>query len=277
VKQQPTTPELGDAPDTLLESGHLWIQELLDGAPFRFRLRSDGVIESGDENRRFREGEVPRPYEHAVRHLREHLDREALRSAVDDVESVTFFGVAMHRQAIDYEWYRTPSVLGIDVFDAERGRYLSPDAVERVYDRLSLDSVNTFEKELRAVDFDRETATIPDSAWYDGPAAGVLIRDKTGNRAVLRNPDIDLEADPEPFQGDAEAAAERYGTDRRFQRARTELEADGYAVSVDTLFERVIESILREAHDRLLHPQATLEMSAFRSAVAARTREWLSE
>ncbi|MFW5963671.1 MAG: hypothetical protein ACOCQM_02305 [Natronomonas sp.] len=277
MKPHPSTPAIGDAPGALLDGGHLWIQELLDGAPFRFRLRSSGVVEVGDGQRRFGDGEVPIPYEHAVRHVRANLDREALRRAVDDVASVTFLGVAMHHQTVDYDWYRTPSVLGVDVFDADRDRYLTPDAVEGVYERLGLESINNFEKEVRALDFDPETVSIPGSAYYDGPAAGLLIRDKTGNRASVSNPDVELDVEPEQLSVSAEEAAERYATDRRFDRVATTLRAEGRTVTVDALFERTVESILRAVHDRLLHPESTVEMGAFRSAVAARVRAWLSE
>lgn len=276
MKRHPPTPELADAPEALLDGGHLWVQEHLDGPPFRFRLRSTGGIETGDGERRFRDGEVPLPYEHAVRHVREHLDRAALRDAVDDVASVTFLAVAMHRQGVDYDWHRTPSVVGVDVFDADRDRYLPPDGVETVYERLGLESVTTFRKEVRAVDFDPTDATMPDSAYYDGPVAGLLIRDKTGNRAVISNPAVESAVDPEPLSMSAEEAADRYATDRRFRRAARSLEADGRAVTVDALFERTVESVLRAAHDRLLHPESAVEWSAFRSAVAARTRAWLS-
>jgi len=261
----------------LLDGGHLWIQELLDGAPFRFRLRSSGVIEVGDGRRRFGDSEVPLPYEHAVRYVRANLDREALRRAVDDVASVTFLGVAMHHQSVDYDWHRIPSVLGVDVFDADRDRYLSPDAVEGVYEPLGLESVNTFEKEHRALDFDPKTVSVPDSAYYDGPAAGLLVRDKTGNRAVVPNPDVELDVDPEPLSMSAEEAAERYATDRRFDRIAAALKTEGRPVTVDALFERTVESILRAAHDRLLHPESSVEIGDFRSAVAARARAWLSE
>lgn len=277
MKRHPPTPAIGDAPDALLDGGHLWIQELLSGGPFRFRLQSTGGIEVGDAEGRFRDGEVPLPYEHAVRHVQETLDREALHRAVDDVSSVTFLAVAMHRHAIEYDWHRTPSVLGFDVFDAAKDRYLPPDAVERVYERLGFESVNTVEKEVRAADFDPGTVEMPDSAYYDGPVAGLLVRDKTDNRAVVSNPDIESTVDREPLSTSAEEAAERYATDRRFDRVAAALQTDGRPVTVDALFERTVESILRAAHDRLLHHESAVEMGAFRSAVAARARAWLSE
>ena len=275
MKRYPPVPHVDSAPEGLFESGHLWVQELIDGAQLRFRLRASGPLEFGDNRRQFGD-DPPEPYRHAVRHVRETLDRAALRGAVNDVETVVFVGKATHRQAVDYEFGRMPPVLGLDVWDADRGAFLPPDGVERVYDRLGLATVNTFDREVRASDFDADPDAIPDSAWYDGPAAGVVLRNKTGDRAKLPNPAVDRSVDPEPLEGDATALADRYVTDELLRRVRADLPTDREPTS-GALFERTYEAILRRAHGRLLHSQTNLDVGAFRSAVARRVREWCGE
>jgi hypothetical protein len=274
VKSYPPVPHVDDVPE-LFEGGHLWLQELLDGAHLRFRLSSSGALRFGDSRRTFRDGEVPLRYRHAVHHVRETLDRGALRAAVDDPASVVFFAEAMHRQSIDYEWHRTPSVLGFDVWDGDAERFLPPDAVERVYERLGLRPVNAFRKEVRASDFDPDSEAIPESAWRDGPAAGLLVRNKTGGRAKLPNPDVETDGDPEPLTVSAEELADRYATDERLRRVASQL--DGGGVAFDPLFEGVVESILRETGERFTHERTAVEPGQLRSAVAARTRQWLAD
>ena len=275
MKRYPPVPHVDSAPEGLFESGHLWVQELIDGAQLRFRLRASGPLEFGDNRRQFGD-DPPEPYRHAVRHVRETLDREALRSAVDSVETVAFVAEATHRQAVDYEFGRMPSVLGLDIWDADRGAFLPPDGVERVYDRLGLATVNTFDREVRASDFDADPDAIPDSAWYDGPAAGVVLRNKTGDRAKLPTPAVDRSVDPEPLDGDAAALADRYVTDELLRRVRADLPTNREPTS-EALFERTYEAILRRAHGRLLHSRTNLDVGAFRSAVARRVREWCGE
>ena len=303
MKQFPPVPRVADAPPELFESGHLWIQERVDGAHLRFRLRESGLLEFGGRERVYPDAEaIPDPYRHAVRHVREAFDRGALRAARDDVESVVFFGVATHRRAVDYDWDRLPSFLGFDVWDASGeadadgsdgesdGRFLPPDAVEQVYDRLGLDSVNAFQKEVRATDFDPESYEVPESNWYDGPAAGVVLRNKTGLRAKLRHPDLREggEAGPGERGGDpADAAAEELAqglvTRRRVERVARDLEARGRSVSFDAVFERVVEDVTREEYPQLFDgddPEDaawSVDAGAFRSAVAARTRQLLDE
>lgn len=277
VRSYPSIPHVENATSEILDGGHVWLQELLDGGQFRFQLQNSGSIRFGDSEREFDHGSIPPAYQHAVRYVRDELDRQTLRAAVDDVESLVFFAEALHRSSIAYEWHRTPHVLGFDIWDADRGQFLPPDSVEHVFERLGLRAVNTFEKEVRAADFQPSVDAIPQSAWYDGPAAGLFIRTKTGDRAMVPNPAIERHAGPEPLECDAEELAAQYATDTRLRRIATELEEQSIAVTFDSLYERVLEAIFRVAHGRLLHSQTTVEMGAFRSAIAARTRAWQSK
>ena len=296
MRTYPSLPHVDDAPPGLLDGGHLWLQELVDGAQLRVQLRSSGAVRFGDSERVFDDDEIPRLYRHAVRHVRERLDREALLGAVDDPESVVLFTEATVFRSIEYDWDRTPSVLGFDVYDADREAFLPPDAAERVFDRLGLEAVNTFEREVRAVDFRPDDYSIPGSAWRDGPAAGVVVRDKTGGRAMLPNPVIDRDGTPDPLNGLverpgdegadqlAEQLTERLATDELLERVASELESTVGYVTFDPLFERTMEAIYREAGSRLLADRnatgsggfrIAVEPGELRAAVAARTRAWL--
>ena len=284
MKQYPPVPRAEEAPADLFDSGHLWIQERIDGIHVRFRLRDSGVLEFGGRERVYGADtdDIPAPYHHAVRHVRERFDREALRNSVPEPSSVVFFGEATVRRAIDYDWDRTPSVLGFDVWDTSEGRFLPPDSVERIYDRFGLEPVNTFRKEVRATDFDPESYELPDSAWADGPAAGVVVRNKTGQRATIPHPDFDAadEAPPEDAPDAdslADELAEEFATRQRVENVVRELEANERPVTFDPVYERVVETIAREEHHRLFHERSPVDLSAFRSAVAAKVRQFFGD
>lgn len=275
MKQYPSIPHVENAPDEMFESGHLWLLEKIDGAHFRFQLQESGVIRFGDRNRVYdNPDDIPEPYSHAVRYVRERLDRDALRDAVDDVESVVFFGEATHRHTIEYDWDRLPSFLGFDVFSTESKAFRPPGAVQAIFERLGLDPVNAIERELHTRDFNPESYTVPDSEWYDGPAEGVVIRNKRGGRAKLLHPDIRGTEQPVSVEASAEELADAFVTDRRFERLDAELETRGEVATFETLFDRVFEDIVREEHERLEHGSSPV-LSEFRSAVAARTRAYL--
>ncbi|NGM68547.1 RNA ligase family protein [Natronolimnobius sp. AArcel1] len=278
MKEYPTIPSVEAAPDGLVDDGHLWLLEKIDGVHLRFQLQQSGLIRFGDRHSVYDDADdVPDPSQHAVRYVREHLDREALRNAVDDVEDVVFFGEVTSYQTIDYEWDRIPSFLGFDIWSADTETFRPPDAVHAIFDGIGLESVTVFERERRARDFDPESYTIPQSEWNDGPAEGVVIRDKRGQRAKLLHPDAGDADTPTPVDAPAEKLAAQYATRERLERLATQLEDNGRPVTFETHYERVLEDILREAHGRLSHGESTLEMSEFRAEVGALTRAFLDD
>ena len=277
MKRYPPIPRLADAPDGLFESGHLWLTEKVDGDLLRVQLRANGLIRFGDRDRVYEDPEaIPEPYGHAVRHVRERLDREALGAAVDDVESVVLFGVATHRRRIEYDWDRLPSFLGVGVCSGEEGSFRPPDAAEGIFDRLGLEAVNAVERERNTRDFDPDSYAVPESAWYDGPAAGVVVRNKKGGRAKLIHPAFDESQSPEPIEATAEALADSYADDRRFEKIAAELRSRNEPVSFESLYDRTIEDIFREKRRRLFHSGSTVDVAEFRSAVAARTQRFVN-
>ena len=278
MKQFPSIPRVANAPDGLFDSGHLWLLEKVDGANFRFQLRQSGQLRFGDRSRIYETPDaIPEPYQHAVRYVRTELDRNALREAVDNVETVVFFGEAMHQHTIDYDWERTPSFLGFDIWSATEERFLPPDTVEQIFEGLGLQSVNAFERERNTRDFDPDSYTIPQSAWYDGPAEGVVVQNKQGQRAKLLHPDFREVDDTVPVDGSASELAEGYATQRRFEKLAAKFEDREPTVTFQPLYEQVLEDIIREEHKQLYHGDRSVDLSEFRSEVAARTRAFIDE
>jgi len=196
MRRFPPLPDLDDeeAPDDVLE-GHLWLLELIDGSGLRFRMDDSGLLRFGGPEATYADLDaVPLALRSAVRCVRDRFDREALRSAVDDPAGVTFFGVATHRRGTDYDWDRLPSFLGTDVWvggggEADAGTtdgaFRPPDSVAAIFDGVGLDPVNAVAREVNARDFDPDRYAVPASAWRDGPAAGVVVRNKRGGRGRI--------------------------------------------------------------------------------------------
>ena len=271
----PPVPHVDDAPAELLESGHLWLLEAVAGAPLRFRLLESGLVEFGDADRVYADPEdLPPQYGHAVRHVQETLDREALRAAVDDVEAIVFFGWATQYRGVDYEWARMPSFLGTEIWAADTERFRPPDAVDGIFKRLGLDAITPIAQEVRGRDFDPASYEIPESAWYDGPAAGVVIRDKSGHRARLPNPGVDTEP-ADPAETTAVDLADRYGSHERLARLRADLLDGDQPVTVDALLARGLESAFRECAPRLF--ETGVDRGAFRTELASRVQRFLNE
>lgn len=146
-----------------------------------------------------------------------------------------------------------------------------------MFERLGLQPVNAVERELPARDFDPDSYTVPDSAWYDGPAEGVLVRNKRGDRASLRHPDFRAETVNNPTDTPVEELTVKHTTPGRLERLATALERQDNPVTVDTLRRRVAEQIAREHAGELPDPAEPLGSETARSTVRRRVREFLTE
>jgi len=256
-------PDVENAPESLFDGGHLWLQEWVTGGPLRFRLQASGLLEFGDERRVFDDGAMPPGYRQAVTHVRADFDRQRLRDALDDVSEAVFFGVATRNEGVDYNWDRTPAFLGVDVWTPDGG-FRPPDAEAALFDRLGLTPVNAVAKEVRADSFDPASYELPESAWRDGPAAGVLVRNKTGDRAKL----LGDWQQPAPYRGDTADLVDELVTEDRVETAVEHLERAGATADVSAVADRVVAVVAREEFARVF--DEGVDEAAFRSAVAER-------
>lgn len=274
MKGVPSTPPLAEAPADLL-SGHLWLVELIDGHPLRFQLQDSGLLRVGDAERAYDDpAAIPLPLRRAVSHIRTTLEREALTAAVDDVSEVTFVGVATTRRSVPYDLDAMPPFLGTDIWVAAAGSFRPPDAADGIFRRLGLDPINAFSRECHARDFDADQYSIPSSAWYDGPAAGVVIRNKQGHRARL------TAGDPPASTAAASAVVASRSIDEvvaavvspeRIDDIAAALEAAGRPVGVETVTDRLCAAVGRR-HPAAFLGTERLDQAAFRSAVAERVQ-----
>lgn len=200
-------------------AGHLWILELVEGVPLRFSLHADGQLAFADRERRLDPERVPPAVRPAVEAVRAQFRRDAFRGAVEDVSTVTFYGIATCQHRLAYDWDALPAFVGYDVAVPARGGLLPPDATHASFDRLGLTPAPAIEREVRADAFVPDRFSFPESAWAESPVAGVRLADKHGWRGRLDNPDRPPE--PEAAFDDAETAVETLLDDDRLDSLTT--------------------------------------------------------
>ncbi|MFC7186915.1 hypothetical protein [Halorubrum yunnanense] len=302
----PPLPDLDapETPDDLLQ-GHLWLLELIDGTGLRFSMDESGLLRFGGPEATYADLDaVPIALRPAVRGVRERFDREALRSAVDEPAGVTFLGVATRRRGTDYDWDRIPPFLGTDVWvgaadeataregagaRAGEGTFRPPDAAAAIFDGIGLEPVNAVAREVNARDFDPDDYAVPASAWRDGPAAGVVVRNKRGGRGMIRRAGDDAD----PLVGDERAADGRDGcpadleelaathaVSKRFEPIVAALERRGEPATVDGLADRTLEAVARETALQFGEGETgphEVDIARFRASVVDRARAFLDE
>ncbi|MEA5386753.1 hypothetical protein VB779_06605 [Haloarculaceae archaeon H-GB11] len=258
-------------------SGHVWVQELPTGGEFRFQVAASGFVTFATTEQSFDTvAAVPPQFRRAAELINERLDRDALEAATDDPSSVTFCGIATRNEGVEHDWDSVPPFVGVDIWSEQKEKFLSPDAAAGVFDRLGLPTLPAIEKELAAAhaDFTRyaDQGEFPQSAWRDGQAAGVLIRDKSGKRAVAWCQEQNQEPASES-QSAIELAAE-YATDKRIEQTIAALRAGDQSVTVDMICDRLIADVAREAYGDLFSDgEFVASLSAFQSAIAERVQQ----
>jgi hypothetical protein len=276
MHEMPAVPAVADAPGSLFDGGHLWVQEFVEGDLLRVQLQGSGLLSFGSLTEPF-DGEIPLEHRHAVRHVREQFDRGPLREALDDVTSVTLLGVVTHGAAVSYDRDALPPFLLVDVWSDADDELLPPDAVDRLATNLGLESLPAVRKEVRAADFDPAGFEFPPSTWREGSAASVLVRNKTGDRARIANPAVQR-----PTSGSSESSADSPAdlaaelvTEARIDRALDS--PDSGVPDADSVTERVVEHVAHETPDALSGAQTAVDLEAFRSEAGALVRRRLNE
>ncbi|MFC6865145.1 hypothetical protein ACFQGE_16985 [Halomicroarcula sp. GCM10025817] len=277
MKRCPETPAGSDVEF----SGHVWVQELPTGAEFRFQVAASGLVTVATASQSYETAaSVPPQYRRAADCIDQRLDRKALEAATDDPSDVTFCGIATRNEGIEFDWQRLPAFVGVDVWSGRQDRFLPPDSATGVFERLGLPTLPAIDKEVPAAHIDvtqyTEGSEFPQSEWRDGHAAGVLIRDKSGGRAVARCDDGRSQSAPDART--AAVLAEEYATDDRIERAAAALRTDGHSVTVEGVRDRLVSDVARESYvDLFSGGEFVASLAAFQSAVAERVQKSLSD
>lgn len=175
-----------DRPTGFLEDGHVWIREYVTGSVLTVRMADSGLLEWRREAGAFEE--PPWPYRPAVSALRDSLDRDRFRASVEDVTDYEFSVLVPLSMGVDYDWDRTPPILGRAIRNRAEGAVLPVDVAERAFEALGVETVPVLERERPVRDLSIEGLSIPGSRFSAGQAAGVVVQKKRGDQvAVLRD------------------------------------------------------------------------------------------
>jgi hypothetical protein len=290
-------PPLSETPPSFFDSGHVWIQEYLDGALLRFQMDESGLLVFGDSNRIFDPDAHPPHFEEAIARIRADFDRDRFREGTNDPAAYTFFAVVPLGGRIDYDWNEMAPVLGVDIWNGETADFVAEDVLERVFDRLGLPILPVLEKERPVRDVDPDRFEMPESRWGDEAAAGVLFRKKHGVRTFVLREDFRAPSGGEYWYPERVSGADNNGAvdegepesvlETVITKARIDRPGGGSTPQVDPSHDfdasgirDIVDSLCRDiARERYASFQSLLERdpSRFRHLVEERVRRVLTE
>ncbi|MFB6070805.1 MAG: hypothetical protein ABEJ76_07255 [Halanaeroarchaeum sp.] len=245
MRPYPSLPSFEDAASTLLDGGHLWLQEYVPGPILGVKMDDSGMLTFSVDGSEF--ADPPPSLVRTVEHVRKRFDRDRFRSGVSSVDDFVFYGIATRNEGREYEWSDVAPFLGLDIWSFGEGRYVSPDVTERVFSTIGLDPVPAFRKEVPSQQFHPASFDVPTSHWGNDPAAGLIVRNKRGSIAVYGYDPP--KADPGPVE-DLDATVKPF-VSRNLDRVLEELGADVRAIDDDVLADRLFEIVARVGFYRL--------------------------
>jgi len=160
----------------------LLFKEKMDGANFRFTVNevegepkfffgSKNVVYKINEEPDYSEN-VDSRFEDAIEYIRENCDPERIKETFGT--HYTFFAENMVKHSLDYDWDETPQVIGFDIYDHEKEKYLTYEQAYSFFNSLGLETSPIVEQKT-VEEFEPEDYEIPESNFRDGKMEGVVI------------------------------------------------------------------------------------------------------
>lgn len=295
MRKYPKIHRLGhDESQGVLEAPRLTIHEKMDGANFRFQnakdvegVESDEPLIFGSRNVVYtNEKDQDKNFRHAIDHVLENIDPGELALIRELYGPVVFYGEAMHKHTLDYEWDDTPSFLGFDVWSVEQQRFISWPEASTMFENLGLATVPTVELFADDVDADID---IPESVYRDGKAEGVVLKDYENQQFAKVRSDEFLGKHKQQMGQTADGerreprdtikvANKLLSQDRWVEKQIHRYENEGRTIEMgimEDLWRDVFEDIIEEEYATIFLGEWTIDTKDFRSHIASHTADEL--
>lgn len=274
-------------------AGTIVVTEKLDGANFRFTYsRSDGftfgsrnTVGDALSHDQFRE---------TIDFINDECDRDALLSVQDEYGQLVVFGEAMVPHRIDYDWEQTPPFVGFDVWNVGGQTFHSTEQSKELMEDIGLPFTPVVDT-IPASGFEEWDPTIPQSAYYDGQAEGVvlknhvtgtywkIVRDAFKEKQHLSSSDERTVLETERPLSDTERIVTEYVTPARVESVAHQLVDDGRWSTIEFPMMRILpKAVIRDTMTEdggtlVIEEDIELNTSEFRSLVSKRCSHTLRE
>jgi len=156
----------------------LLFKEKLDGANLRFTVTdtedgkkflfgSKNVVYKKDGKPDYEE-DIDERFKDAIDWIRDNCDPSEFNA------NLTYFAENMVKHSLEYNWKKTPQVIGFDIYSHEAERYLSWGTAKVTFEKYGIPVAPVVDNKT-VKEFDPENYEIPESKYRDGKMEGVVI------------------------------------------------------------------------------------------------------
>ena len=272
----PKIKKLGDKTTIGIWDGDVYIEEKIDGANFRFGW-VDGIFRVGTRNVDYtnvRPDNWPKRFRKAFDYAYEIKD--LLKP------NMIYFAEASIPHTIPYDFDNMPPFIGFDIFDLNTMRFVDYDTKVALFNDAGVQVVPLVAHVKGKPDIENLYDMIPQSAYYDGKAEGIVLKNYDmqifakivrSEFAEVRN--MKFGSSPKKTNNDEEYLLEKYVTPRRIEKIIQKLIDEGQEVSMvmmKDLPHMVFDDVVAEEAHNIMRENVVVDFRKFRKLIAKRCK-----
>ena len=262
--------------ENIFSSGRIYVEEKMDGANVRWK-REGNIIRYGSRRKELTDVDDVGQFK-KFREWVLGFDFGELKKGYE------YFGEYMIPHTIHYDWDKVPIVLGFDIYDLEKGRFLSYDEKVKEFERIGVLVVPLVdERDVSEIDDKYLENIIPESRYYNGQAEGVVFKNYDLQIFAKLVAEKFKERNEKVFGGSKKKAAkegdnekyllEKYVPVRRVEKVIQSLVDDGYELDMKLmkiLPRRVLDDVIEEEGTEIFRENIAIDMRRFRKLISKR-------
>jgi len=154
----------------IFQAGTVVVEEKLDGANFRFGWDSElDKLRFGSRNVELTDRDNYGDFEKAVK-IVQNIAKELEPDYI-------YFAEYMIPHTIKYDWSKTPTLVGFDVYDTNKHIFLNHEETKEMFKDISIEFVPVIDvRDAAEITPDYLDKVIPKSRYYNGLAEGVVFK-----------------------------------------------------------------------------------------------------
>ena len=252
--------------------GTITIEEKLDGSNFRWMLNDDKWW-FGSRNTRLgnENNKIGGMFEKAVNYIKT-LQKDTMKDIIKTYGNLVMYGENMVPHTIkDYYWDRMPPVVGFDIFSIKDDRFFDNKTKREIFDKLGVDVVPLIYE--GGADGADDYITIPKSAWRDGNAEGIVIKNYK-MQMFAKVVDVRFTEENRKVFGSykiGDPITDKYATNYRIEKIILKLRDEGHPLDMTmmkVLPKAVYQDILEEHGNDILWSNWIVDFKRSRKKIA---------
>jgi|Deesub1362A_J573_1020465.scaffolds.fasta_scaffold00330_44 hypothetical protein len=257
----------------LFKEGTVVVEEKMDGANCRWMYDGE-KLRFGSRNVELTEGKDLGQF----KKFKEWLDDF---NPKDFGTYLIYYAEYMIPHTIQYDWDKTPLILGFDIYDLQLDRFLDYDQVKEEFERLGIEMVPVVDiRHVSEIDENYLNEVIPESKYYSGRAEGVVFKNyKTQTFGKLVSEEF-KEVNQQVFgkskkhaQSPEEYILEKYIPPRRVEKVVQALMDEGHELGMELmrfLPKKVWEDLIQEEAANILNEKVTINLPKLKKMMVKR-------